>query len=96
MMHYQQQPVTLIGTLKLCHVVSSLQLCQVLLAEGYDVLATCRSTSPELDATSAKVVEGEADSSRGIQLTAHSWAAGTQITSQGCNMSMIASVFLPF
>ncbi|WIA28540.1 hypothetical protein OEZ86_011082 [Tetradesmus obliquus] len=36
----------------------ALGLCQVLLAEGYDVLATCRSTSPELDATSAKVVQG--------------------------------------
>jgi hypothetical protein len=35
-----------------------LQLCKVLLSEGYDVLATCRTTSAELDATSAKVVPG--------------------------------------
>ncbi|WIA08482.1 hypothetical protein OEZ85_007918 [Tetradesmus obliquus] len=35
-----------------------LGLCQVLLAEGYGVLATCRSTSAELDATAAKVVQG--------------------------------------
>lgn len=35
-----------------------LQLCKVLKADGYDVVATCRKTSPELDALDVKVVPG--------------------------------------
>lgn len=34
------------------------QLCKVLKADGYDVVATCRKTSPELDALAVKVVQG--------------------------------------
>lgn len=34
------------------------QFCQALKSEGYDVLATCRTTSPELDALGVKVVPG--------------------------------------
>lgn len=39
-------------------VLFGVQLCQALKSEGYDVLATCRTTSPELDALGVKVVPG--------------------------------------
>lgn len=54
--------VIMAAALLACHAqilcCSVLQLCKVLQSDGYDILATCRTTSPELDALSVTVVQG--------------------------------------